>query len=144
MADNHSENTIERLKWVCGRVDKNHVLPRWAKRRAYNGEMMNNQPATQETPAKKESILRPWLYGYSSAALPVSAISAVGLFLGARTESTLLTCAVIELLPLGAFAGYKAMRTMRKNCGDSVAGFIVCCALLLGAALPVVAHWFRH
>jgi len=40
-----------------------------------------------------------------------------GMFLGSRTQSTLLSAAVIELLPLGAYTGYKAMRSMKKNCG---------------------------
>ena len=121
----------------------NHVLPTWAKWNAFDGDTMNNQPASQQNPTTEKSPLRPWIYGYSSAALPVSAISALGLYLGSRTQSTLLSCAVIELLPLGAYTGYKAMRTMKKNRGDSIAGFVICCALLLGAALPVIAHWLR-
>ena len=104
---------------------------------------MSDQTATPETPTTEKSPLRPWIYGYSSAALPVSAISALGLFLGAQTQSTLLSVAVIELLPLGAYTGYKAMRTLKKNRGDSIAGFVICCALLLGAALPVLARWLR-
>ena len=120
----------------------NHVLPRWARWNAFDGDTMNNQTTTPETPEAK-SPLRPWIYGYSSAALPVSAISALGLYLGARTQSTLLSAAVIELLPLGAYTGYKAIRSMKKNRGDSVAGFVICCALLLGAAAPVVVRWLH-
>ncbi len=119
-----------------------HVLPRWARWNAFDGDTMNNQTATPETPETK-SQLKPWIYGYSSAALPVSAISALGLYLGARTQSTLLSAAVIELLPLGAYTGYKAIRSMKKNRGDSVAGFVICCALLLGAAAPVVVRWLH-
>src|SRR4051794_35226051 len=100
----------------------NHVLPRWANGSAFDGDFMTNQSATPETPKTSNSPLRPWIYGYSSAALPVSAIAALGLFLGAKTQSTLLSAAVIELLPLGAYTGYKAMRSMKKNRGDSVAG----------------------
>ena len=103
---------------------------------------MTTQPATQDTTEK--SPLKPWIYGYSSAALPVSAISALGLYLRARTQSTLLSCAVIELLPLGAYTGYKAMRSLKKNRGDSIAGFVICCALLIGAAMPVVVGWLHH
>jgi hypothetical protein len=55
----------------------------------------------------------------------------------------LLSVAVIELLPLGAYTGYKAMRTLKKNRGDSIAGFVICCALLLGAAIPVVVRWLH-
>ena len=106
---------------------------------------MSNQTSTQDSStATTQSPLKPWIYGYSSAALPVSAIAALGMFLGSRTQSTLLSTAVIELLPLRAYTGYKAMRSMKKNCGDSIAGFVICCALLLGAAAPVVATWLRH
>ena len=119
----------------------NHVPPRWAKRIDFEGDPMTTQPATQDTTEK--SSLKPWIYGYSSAALPVSAISALGLYLGARTQSTLLSCAVIELLPLGAYTGYKAMRSLKKNRGDSIAGFVICCALLIGAAMPVVVGWLH-
>ena len=111
--------------------------------KCFDGDTMNTQTAPQTTPETTKSPLKPWIYGYSSAALPVSAISALGLYLGARTQSTLLSCAVIELLPLGAYTGYRAIRTMKKNRGDSVAGFVICCALLLGAALPVVAKWLH-
>ena len=105
---------------------------------------MNTQTAAPQTPGNEKSPLKPWIYGYSSAALPVSAISALGLYLGARTQSTLLSVAVIELLTLGAYTGYKAIRTLKKNRGDSVAGFVICCALLIGAAAPVVARWLHH
>ncbi|HEV8379300.1 MAG TPA: hypothetical protein VGP99_10655 [Tepidisphaeraceae bacterium] len=104
---------------------------------------MSNESPIQETSTTNQSPLRPWIYGYSSAALPVSAISALGLYLGAQTQSTLLSVAVIELLPLGAYTGYKAMRTLKKNRGDSIAGFVICCALLLGAAIPVVVRWLH-
>jgi hypothetical protein len=132
------------IKCIFALVDINHVLPRWAKRNTFDGERMTNQAPVQEnssTPQK--SPLRPWIYGYSSAALPVSAIAALGLYLGSQTQSTLLSVAVIELLPIGAYTGYKAMRNLKKNCGDSIAGFIICCALLLGAAAPVVMSWLR-
>jgi hypothetical protein len=105
---------------------------------------MSNETPTQDAPSTNQSPLKPWIYGYSSAALPVSAIAALGMFLGARTQSTLLSTAVIELLPLGAYTGYKAIRTMKKNRADSVAGFVICCALLLGAAAPVVVSWLKH
>src|SRR3954470_2458097 len=105
---------------------------------------MMTQPAEQNPPSEKKSMLRPWLYGYSSAALPVSAISALGLLLGARIESTLLTCAVIELMPLGAYAGYKAIKQLRSGRTDSVVGFTINCALLIGAAAPVVVQWLKH
>lgn len=104
---------------------------------------MTNQAETQEQSTPTQSPLRPWIYGYSSAALPVSAISALGLYLGSQTQSTLLSVAVIELLPLGAYTGYKAIRTLKHNRGDSIAGFIICCALLLGAAIPVVVRWLH-
>jgi hypothetical protein len=110
---------------------------------AFDGDTMNNQTAPQATLETTKS-LKPWIYGYSSAALPVSAISALGLYLGARMQSTLLSCAVIELLPLGAYTGYKAIRSMKKNRGDSIAGFVICCALLLGAAAPVVVKWLHR
>ena len=104
---------------------------------------MTNQTPTEVTPAAEEGPLKPWVYGYSSAALPVSAISALGLYLGAQTQSTMLSIAVIELLPIGAYTGYRAIRTLKQNRGDSIAGFIICCALLLGAAAPVVMQWLR-
>jgi len=111
--------------------------------KCFDGDSMNNQTTAPETPTTEQSPLKPWIYGYSSAALPVSAISALGLYLGAQTQSTLLSVAVIELLPLGAYTGYKAIRKMKKNRGDSIAGFIICCALLIGAAAPVVAKWLH-
>lgn len=120
-----------------------HVLPRWAKRNDFEGDVMSNATATPETPATEKSPLKPWIYGYSSAALPVSAISALGLYLGSQTHNTLLSVAVIELLPIGAYTGYKAMRRFKTNRGDSIAGFVICCALLLGAAAPVVMGWLR-
>ena len=91
----------------------------------------------------KKTALKPFIYGYSSAALPVSAIAALGMYLGARIESTLLSCAVIELLPLGAYAGYKAMKQLREGKTDSVVGFVINCALLVGAAIPVVVQWYK-
>ena len=105
---------------------------------------MTTQPAEKNPSSERKSVLKPWLYGYSSAALPVSAISALGLYLGARIESTLLTCAVIELMPLGAYAGYKAIKELRKGRTDSVVGFTINCALLIGAAAPVVVQWLKH
>lgn len=105
---------------------------------------MTNETLTQDnSTAPTQNPLKPWIYGYSSAALPVSAISALGLYLGSQTHNTLLSVAVIELLPIGAYTGYKAMRKFRTNRGDSVAGFIICCALLLGAAAPVVVSWLK-
>ena len=118
-------------------------MPTWAKANEFDGEFMTNQSATPQMPATEDGPVRPWVYGYSSAALPVSAISALGLYLGAQTQSTLLTIAVIELLPIGAYTGYRAIRTLKQNRGDSVAGFVICCALLLGAAAPVVMSWLR-
>jgi hypothetical protein len=132
-----------RIKYISKCVDKTDVLPRWAKRSDFDGETMMNESATAEAPVAEKSALRPWIYGYSSAALPVSAIAALGLYLGSQTQSTLLSVAVIELLPLGAYTGYKAIRTVKKNRGDSIAGFIICCALLVGAAAPVVMKWLR-
>jgi len=120
-----------------------HVLPRWAMRSDFDGDAMTNQPPPVEN-SPTNSAIKPWIYGYSSAALPVSAISALGLYLGARTQSTLLSAAVIELLPLGAYTGYKAIRTLKKNRGDSVVGFVICCALLIGAAMPVIVRWLHH
>jgi hypothetical protein len=119
------------------------VLPTWAIWSAFNGPKMTNQTPTQEMPGTEDRPIRSWVYGYSSAALPVSAISALGLYLGAQTQNTLLSIAVIELLPIGAYTGYRAIRTLKKNRGDSIAGFIICCALLLGAAAPVVVGWLR-
>lgn len=104
---------------------------------------MTNQTLTPQTPTNEDGPINSWVYGYSSAALPVSAISALGLYLGSQTHNTLLSIAVIELLPIGAYTGYRAIRTLKKNRGDSVAGFIICCALLLGAAAPVVMGWLR-
>jgi hypothetical protein len=104
---------------------------------------MTNQIATSQKPAEEDGPIKPWVYGYSSAALPVSAISALGLYLGSQTHNTLLSIAVIELLPIGAYTGYRAIRTLKHNRGDSVAGFIICCALLLGAAAPVVMGWLK-
>jgi len=102
-----------------------------------------NQTQTPQTPADADGPVKSWVYGYSSAALPVSAISALGLYLGSQTHNTLLSIAVIELLPIGAYTGYRAIRTLKKNRGDSIAGFIICCALLLGAAAPVVMSWLK-
>ena len=104
---------------------------------------MTNQIPTPQTAANEDGPIKPWVYGYSSAALPVSAISALGLYLGSQTHNTLLSIAVIELLPIGAYTGYRAIKTLKKNRGDSVAGFIICCALLLGAAAPVVMSWLK-
>jgi hypothetical protein len=104
---------------------------------------MTNQIETPQAPADADGPVKPWVYGYSSAALPVSAISALGLYLGSQTQNTLLSIAVIELLPIGAYTGYRAIRTLKRNRGDSVAGFIICCALLLGAAAPVVMSWLK-
>ena len=104
---------------------------------------MTNQIPTPQTPTDEDGPIKPWVYGYSSAALPVSAISALGLYLGSQTHNTLLSIAVIELLPIGAYTGYRAIRTLKRNRGDSIAGFVICCALLLGAAAPVVMSWLK-
>ena len=44
-------------------------------------------------------------------------------------------------LPVGAWLiGHKPLLDLA---GDSIAGFIICCALLLGAAAPVVMSWLK-
>jgi hypothetical protein len=65
------------------------------------------------------------------------------MFLASRLELASLTAAVILLLPLGCLAGYRAIRYLKKGVADSIVGFTICAALLIGAALPTINQWIR-
>jgi hypothetical protein len=104
---------------------------------------MTNNTAVLDMAPVDPNLLRPHLKGYSSAALPISGIAALGMFLASRLGLESLTTAVILILPLGCLCGYRAIRYLKKGVADSIVGFTICAALLVGAALPTINQWIK-
>jgi hypothetical protein len=126
-------------------VDKDYV---GVEAGAEIGSLFGDVPMTSNTAVLDMApidprVLRPRFRSHSSLALPIAAVAATGMFLASRLDMPTLTIGIILLLPLGCLSGYRAMRFMRTKCADSVIGFTINAALLVGAAIPTINEWLK-